>query len=62
MTVAAEKLLTLGVDTHLDKHVSVLINNLGQIVSTEEFETTVSSNPEMSLKVGITTHASTCRS
>lgn len=40
MTVAAEKLLTLGVDTHLDKHVSVLINNLGQIVSTEEFETT----------------------
>ncbi len=39
MTVAAEKLLTLGVDTHLDKHVSVLINNLGQIISTGEFET-----------------------
>ncbi len=41
MAVAAEKLLTLGVDTHLDKHVSVLINNLGQIVSTSEFETTI---------------------
>ncbi len=39
MTVAAEKLLTLGVDTHLDKHVSVLINNLGQIISTGELET-----------------------
>ena len=40
MAIAAEKQLTLGVDTHLNKHVSVLINRLGQIVSTSEFETT----------------------
>jgi len=31
--------LILGVDTHLDCHVAVLINTLGQVVSTDEFET-----------------------
>jgi transposase len=29
--------LTLGVDTHLETHVAVLINNLGQIIDTDEF-------------------------
>ncbi|MBZ0098717.1 MAG: transposase, partial [Taibaiella sp.] len=29
--------LTLGVDTHLDKHVAVLINDIGQVVDTSEF-------------------------
>ena len=31
--------LVLGVDTHLDLHVAVLINMIGQVVCTEEFET-----------------------
>ncbi|PTP50619.1 hypothetical protein CWO05_19950 [Vibrio splendidus] len=29
--------LTLGVDTHLDKHVAVLLNAIGQHVDTAEF-------------------------
>lgn len=29
--------LTLGVDTHLDNHVAVLVNNIGQVVDTNEF-------------------------
>lgn len=29
--------LTLGVDTHLEIHVAVLINNLGQVIDTNEF-------------------------
>mgnify|MGYP000951405209 CR=1 FL=1 len=32
------KQLTLGVDTHLDMHVAVLLNDIGQLVSTREFE------------------------
>lgn len=31
--------LILGVDTHLDLHVAVLVNMIGQVVSTEVFET-----------------------
>ena len=31
--------LILGVDTHLDLHVAVLINMIGQVVCTEKFET-----------------------
>lgn len=31
--------LILGVDTHLDLHVAVLINMLGQVICTKEFET-----------------------
>jgi len=31
--------LILGVDTHLDLHVAVLINMIGQVISTSEFET-----------------------
>jgi transposase len=31
--------LILGVDTHLDLHVGVLVNMLGQVICTEEFET-----------------------
>jgi predicted esterase len=31
--------LILGVDTHLDLHVAVLVNVIGQVVSTEAFET-----------------------
>jgi|TARA_B110000211_G_scaffold190730_1_gene217334 transposase len=31
--------LILGVDTHLDLHVAVLVNMIGQVVSTEAFET-----------------------
>lgn len=31
--------LILGVDTHLDLHVAVLINKIGQVVCTAEFET-----------------------
>lgn len=31
--------LILGVDTHLDLHVAVLINTLGQVICTAEFET-----------------------
>lgn len=34
--------LTLGVDTHLDNHVAVLVNNIGQVIDTQEF--TVNSN------------------
>ncbi|MCP4412025.1 MAG: IS110 family transposase [Gammaproteobacteria bacterium] len=33
--------LILGVDTHLDLHVAVLINMIGQVVCTEEFETNI---------------------
>lgn len=29
--------LTLGVDTHLDSHVAVLVNGIGQVVDTQEF-------------------------
>ena len=29
--------LTLGVDIHLETHVAVLINNLGQVIDTDEF-------------------------
>ncbi len=29
--------LTLGVDTHLDNHVAVLVNNIGQVIDTQEF-------------------------
>ncbi|RZG12155.1 IS110 family transposase [Pseudoalteromonas sp. CO342X] len=29
--------LTLGVDTHLDNHVAVLVNDIGQVVDTQEF-------------------------
>ncbi|CAH9052146.1 hypothetical protein PSECIP111951_00557 [Pseudoalteromonas holothuriae] len=29
--------LILGVDTHLDNHVAVLINNVGQVIDTQEF-------------------------
>lgn len=29
--------LTLGVDTHLDNHVAVLINSIGQVVDTKKF-------------------------
>ena len=29
--------LILGVDTHLDNHVAVLINNIGQVIDTQEF-------------------------
>lgn len=29
--------LTLGVDTHLDNHVAVLVNGIGQVVDTQEF-------------------------
>lgn len=29
--------LTLGVDTHLDNHVAVLVNSIGQVVDTQEF-------------------------
>ena len=31
--------LILGVDTHLDLHVAVLINTIGQVICTAEFET-----------------------
>ena len=34
--------LTLGVDTHLDNHVAVLVNNLGQVVDTQEFPVCIS--------------------
>ncbi|MDC0602402.1 IS110 family transposase [Aliiglaciecola sp.] len=34
------KELTLGVDTHLDKHVAVLIDNIGQVVDTKEIAVT----------------------
>jgi transposase len=30
--------LTLGVDTHLDVHVAVLLNGIGKLISTQEFE------------------------
>ena len=30
------KSLTLGVDTHLDKHVAVLVNHIGQVIDTKE--------------------------
>jgi transposase len=29
--------LTLGVDTHLDNHVAVLVNSIGQVIDTQEF-------------------------
>lgn len=32
--------LTLGVDTHLETHVAVLIDNIGQIVDTKEIAVT----------------------
>ncbi len=31
--------LILGVDTHLNCHVAVLINTIGQVICTDEFET-----------------------
>ena len=34
------KELTLGVDTHLEKHVAVLIDNIGQVVDTKEIAVT----------------------
>jgi transposase len=34
------KTLTLGVDTHLEKHVAVLVNNIGQVVDTKEVAVT----------------------
>lgn len=33
--------LTLGVDTHLDNHVAVILNNLGQVIDTQEFKVDV---------------------
>ena len=29
--------LTLDVDTHLDNHVAVLVNSIGQVIDTQEF-------------------------
>ncbi|MBO1256987.1 hypothetical protein J3L16_14935 [Alteromonas sp. 5E99-2] len=34
------KELTLGVDTHLEKHVAVLIDNIGKVVDTKEVAVT----------------------
>ncbi|MFT6993015.1 MAG: hypothetical protein ACJASL_005016 [Paraglaciecola sp.] len=36
--------LILYVDTHLDLHVAVLVNMIGQVVSTEVFETNKKGN------------------
>jgi transposase len=35
----ARNQLILGVDTHLELHVAVLVNMIGQVVSTGAFET-----------------------